>query len=92
MLRQLYFALIQSQLLYGIITRGSTFYGYLNRLTILQNRAMYHIGGGDYRHRVTPIFVCFQILKLDDLFKFETAKFMHKFMHHKLPSTFTDYT
>ena len=52
---------------------------------------MYHIGGGDYRHKETPLFVCFQILKLTDLFKFETAKFMHKFMHTKLPSKFTVY-
>ena len=34
-LRQLYFALIQFQLLYGIIIWGSTFPSYLKRLTIL---------------------------------------------------------
>ena len=89
--QQLYFALIQSQLLYSIIIWGSTFPSYLNRLTILHNRAMYHVEEGDYRLRVTPLFVRFQILKFIDLFKFETAKFMHKFMINELPSTFADY-
>ena len=86
-LRQLYFALIHSQLIYGLIIWGSTYFSYLKKLAVLQNRAILQVGlgGGNRYQRVTPFFVFLHELKLVDLFRLETAKFMLKFIHNKLP-------
>ena len=90
-LRQLYFALIHSQLIYGLIIWGSTYPSYLRKLAALQNRAILLVGGGNRYQRVTPFFVLLDELKLVDLFRLEAAKFMYKFIHNKLPSSFSNY-
>ena len=56
-LKQLYFALIHSLLLYGIITWGSTFSTYLHRLQILQNKAVRAVVGAHYYDSAKPIIL-----------------------------------
>ena len=90
-LRQLYFTLIHSQLIYGLIIWGSTDPSYLKKLAVLPNRAILLVGGGNRYQSVTPFFVLLDELKLVDLFRLETAKFMYKFIHNKLPSSFSNY-
>ena len=90
-LRQLHFALIHSQLVYRLIIWGSTYPSYLKKLAVLQNRAILQVGSGNCYQRVTPFFVLHDELKLIDLFRLKTAKFMNKFMHNKLPSSFSNY-
>ena len=90
-LRQLYFALIHSQLIYGLIIWGSTYSSYSKKLAVLQNRAILLVGGGNRYQRVTPFFVLFDELKLVDLFRLKTAKFMYKFIHNKISSSFSNY-
>ena len=48
MLLNLYFALIHSQLLYGIVVWGSTYQTSINKLQVLQNKAMKMIEGRDW--------------------------------------------
>ena len=72
---QLHFALIHSQLIYGLIIWGSTYPSYLKKLAVLQNKAILLVGGGNCYLRVTPFLVLLDERKLVDLFRLETAKF-----------------
>ena len=41
--------------------------------------------------RITPIYRRQQVLKINDLYKLETAKFMHQFSDKSLPASFEKY-
>ena len=72
-LLKLYYALIHPHLIYGIIVWGSTFSTYLNGLTKLQNKPMKIVGGGKFRDSATPYYIKFKVLKVPELYRYETA-------------------
>ena len=41
--------------------------------------------------RITPIYRRLQVLKINDLYKLETAKFMHQFSDKSFPASFEKY-
>ena len=41
--------------------------------------------------RITPIYRRLQVSKINDLYKLETAKFMHQFSDKSLPASFEKY-
>ena len=41
--------------------------------------------------RITPIYRRLQVFKINDLYKLETAKFMHQFSDKSLPALFEKY-
>ena len=41
--------------------------------------------------RITPIYRRLQVLKINDLYKLETTKFMHQFSDKPLPASFEKY-
>ena len=82
--------MVHSHLLYGQVIWGSTFPSYLKKLNSIQNKAVKLIGRGNYLDRVTPYYSKLNILKLPDLYKLETAKFVYRFMHNTLPQSFSD--
>ena len=53
----LYYSVIHSHLLYGLMVRGSTFPTYLNRLATLQNEAIRVIGGCNCNDSATPLYL-----------------------------------
>ena len=75
-LLKLYYSMVHSHLLYGLVVWGSTFPSYLKKLNSIQNKAVKLIGGGNYLDRVTPYYSKLNILKLPDLYKLETVKFV----------------
>ena len=85
-LLKIYYALIHSQLMYGLPIWGSTFPSYINKLKSLQNKAVKTIGGGSSLESPTKFFNKFSILKLNDLFKMEVAKIVHSHFTNNLPS------
>jgi len=90
-LLKLYYALIHSHLLYGLIIWGLTFPSYIKRLTKFQNKAVKLIGGGNFCDSPMPFYFNLNILKFQDLYKIEVAKFVHRFLQNTLPSSFSDY-
>ena len=54
-LLKLYYAMVHSYLIYGLVAWGSTFPSYTEKLNILQNKAVKLIGGENYLDRATPI-------------------------------------
>ena len=72
----LYHAIFQSHLQYGVLVWSSTFKSYLKQLIVLL---------------VSPYYLKFKILKLPDVFKFESAVFTFKFNKQLLHSPFSHY-
>ena len=88
----LYYALVHPHLTYGILIWGSTYKSYLNTLQLSQNKAMPAIIKQRWSDRITPIYRRLQVLKINDLCKLETAKFMHQFSDKSaLPASFEKY-
>ena len=83
--------MVHPYLIYGLVAWGSTFPSYIEKLNILQNKAVKLIGGGNYLDRATPYYSKLNILKLPDLYKLEIAKFVHRFMHNTLPQSFSNF-
>ena len=75
----LYHAIFQSHLQYGVLVWSSIFQSYLKKLIVLQNKALKIIGGAKWNERASPYYLKFKILKLPDMFKFESAVFKFKF-------------
>ena len=90
-LLNLYFELLHFYLLYDLPVLASTCKTYLTKLRKLQNKAIKIITKTCFRERVSPCYYKLQILKLDDLYQFESSKLMYQFTHNKLPSRFCNY-
>ena len=86
----LYYALVHSHILYGLPVWAAT-YTYLNKLRKLQNKAIRTITKSNIKNRITPQYRHLGILKLNDLYIYEIAKFMCQYVHNMLPSQFNNY-
>ena len=75
----LYYVLIQPHILYAIIICGSTCSAYKNRLRTLQNSAIRAIANVRKMQRISLNYCKCSILKLDDLYRFETAKLLFQY-------------
>ena len=84
-LKILYYSLIHSHLSYGIILWGNTYHKYLNRLEVVQKRAIRIIAGVPYNTHSSELFKKLDILKLRDIYNSQIGKFMYNFTHVKLP-------
>ena len=88
-LLQMYHALFNSHLQYAILCWGSTFATNLNRIQILQNRAIRNMMKAPRYFRLDNYFLNLRILKVHDLYKLEIAKFMHSHYNRTLPDCFS---
>ena len=85
------YALFHCHIQCGIINWSSTYKTYLQKLVILQNKAVKIVGNGTWNNRATPYYAKLKILKLQDLVKLETAAFVYNYKSGQLPSTFRNY-
>ena len=76
----LYYALVHPFLFYGICVRGSTNKSFFIKLRSLQNKALEAIGHLDWHASPKHLHSRFKILKLDDVYKTELSKFVHRFI------------
>ena len=70
---------------------GSTFPNYLHKLASIQNKAMKLIGGGHFSESTTQFYAKLKMLKLFDLYNFETAKLVHDYMSSNLLLSVSNY-
>ena len=75
----LHYALIFPHLMYGIIIWASTYSSYLTSLQTLQHKAIRAIAKLKSKDRVIPIYKQYNLLKTNDIYRLEVAKFMHHF-------------
>ena len=91
-LREVYHALIHSYLRYGIIAWGSAAKTALQPLQVAVNRAIRIMCSAPLgRIDVDPLFEILSILKNDDLYALEVAKFMFKSKNNLLPVNIANY-
>ena len=90
-LLNLYFALVHSHLFYGIAVWGSNYHTLINKLQVLQNKAMKMIEGRDWNSKVSDIYLKHKILTVHNLYLFEVGKLMYRFHYNRQPTTFENY-
>ena len=84
----LYYVLIQTHILYSITLWGSTCSTYKNKLKTLQNSAIRAKTKARNMQRISSNYLKCGILKIDDLYKFITAKLMFQYTKNDLPKPF----
>ena len=85
----LYYSLIQSYLIYGILTWGGTTKENLSHLSTIPNKTLRSITCSPRRSNLTKLYKKCELLQLDKLYKLEVAKFEFRFHSNALPSQFT---
>ena len=87
-IRKLVYNIVKSHLEYGIIIWGSSRCEQFKKVKTLQKKAVRIVSNKHFRAHCTPIFGNLELLKLEDLYKFNVLSFMHKYFYSKLPSSF----
>ena len=88
---QVYHAFFNSILQYAILCWGSTTNTNLNRLQVLQNRAIRNMSKCPKFFRLDNYYLNFRVLKVRDLYNLEVAKFMHGHFNNSLPNCFSSF-
>ena len=83
-LRTLYFSMVQSRMMYCILTWGFVHY----RIEKLQKRFVRIISSSKYNAHSEPLFKVLDILKIEHLFSQCCLKFVYKFQNCQLPMYF----
>lgn len=86
-LKSLYCSMIQSYFNYTILAWGHE----SQRLENLQKRAIRVITVSKYNAHVEPLLKSMGLLKLSDIFKLQSLKFYHNYIHGKLPEYFLNF-
>ena len=88
---KLYYTLVHLHLLYGLIVWGNTYSTYLSKFITLQNKALRIVTKSGWYQNVLPLYQKFNLLNLQNLRKFETAKFIHNQINQRLSPNFNNY-
>lgn len=86
----LYNSLIRSHLEFGILAWGGVNQAKLNKLLNIQKKAVRNISGRSMLSHSDPLFRSLQILKINDLYKFNSSIFMFKYLSNQLPESFNN--
>ena len=78
-LTTLYYALVHSHIPYRLLVWAETYHTYLNKLRKLRNKAIRTITKSNIKNRITPQYRHLGILKLNDLYIYEIARFMDQY-------------
>ena len=73
----LYYSIIYPYFHYGILVWGGTFETHINRLVILQKRALRIINNTEFRSHTNELFYSNKILKIRDIYNFHVAQIMY---------------
>ena len=77
-LKQLYYNLIYSYLNYNVCSYASTYDGHLNKLFLLQKRAVRIINNAPFQAHTDPLFFSNSILKIHDIYKLNIGLYMYQ--------------
>ena len=86
-LRSLYFSLFESHLSYGLPVWGCANQALIQKLFILQKKAIRAITFSDFRAHTSPIFKDINVLKVNDLFQYQVSSIMWDYDHNTLPKS-----
>ena len=91
----IYYSLIYSHIVYAIEVWGSAFKTELNKILILQKRAVRLMLSRDnftnvpgQRRPSTPLFLKLKLLKVGDIYKYQLSRFIFKCLNKLSPTQF----
>ena len=87
----LHLASFHSHITYGLIIWYSTYKTYSSKISKLQNRIIKIITKSNPREKVLSLFKKHGILTLDDLFTYEMAALMFKYLSNNVPYNLSQY-
>ena len=97
----IYYSLVFSHLSYGVQAWGSACDSYLKELIVIQNKAVRILSGKQYFQiygqtpgplpSSSPLYKELKILKLQDIYKFNIAKFVYQTLCGDSPEIFNDW-
>ena len=87
----IYNSLVESRLRYGILSWGTATQQQINRLKVLQNKALRYITFSELDTPMLPIYSLLKVLPVDKLLHLSQANFMYGYHHGNLPSNFQAY-
>ena len=92
-LKMLCYGFVKSHLLYGNLSRGNDYKSAIQPLQILQNKILRLMCKIESQSHVSNNYLYYSstLLKIEDLYKLEIAKFMYLYEHNKLSPLFSDY-
>ena len=90
-LLNVYFALVQSQLSYGLMAWGSASKYLIEKLFLFQKKAVRIISNSSYLAHTAPLLKELGILNIEDLYQHQYALFMFDYDRGSLPKTFNSY-
>ena len=90
-LMQIYYSLVESRLRYGILSWSTALDHQLNRLKVLQNRALRFIDFSPIGTYMLPLYYHYKILPLNDLIKLQRTTYMYCYQNNELPAAFSTY-
>ena len=89
-LRTLYYSFVHPYFNYCLLIWGNAADIHINRLSLLQKRAIRTICQAQFLEHTTTLFATQKILKLKDLYKQRCALFTYKIYSHQFPTTFAN--
>jgi hypothetical protein len=89
-LKKLYFAMVHSHIAYCINIYGCASNSNLEKIFIKQKQAIRTICKANYREHTSPLFKKLKILPLEKLIYYYKLKFMHNYVHNRLPLSFNE--
>ena len=92
-LRSLYFSFVYPHQKYGIIVWGNSNKSVLQSLQVMQNKIIRIMNFKCLRDHVqlNPLFKSWNLLKINEIYELEIAKFMHLHYNKHLPENFDHY-
>ena len=101
LLKNIYYSLVYSHLSYGIEAWGSAAKTNLNKINVLQNKAVRIMSGVQYFQvygqvpgplpSSEPLYKKLEVLKLEDIFKLNIAKFVYSTLTFLSPNNFHEW-
>ena len=94
-LKQIYYSLVYPYLTYAIVAWGSAYRTHLNKIQVKQNHIIRIIFFatlyGKDTESALPLINLLDLLTVDNIFKFQSLKFIHQWSTNQLPSIFDKY-
>jgi len=84
----LYYTLVYPYLAYCNLVWASTYTTRLQRLIMLQKRAIRIVAGATYGSHTNPLFLNFRVLRVEQIRLFQTGEFMYRYGRDLLPPVY----
>lgn len=101
LLKSIYYCVVYSHLSYGVEAWGSACSSYLEKILILQKKAVRILSGNKYFQiygesveslpHSEPLFKSLEILKFEDIFRINLAKFVYQTLSKESPEVFSEW-